>query len=79
MTNEKLKVYHLSWCSRDGYFLLKLLHAKLLDMEMSYLVFNLFERFVEKKTLQSKKMIKHNDHTALWISKNNREFIFLLK
>ena len=53
--------------SRDGYFFLKLLHARLSDMNMSHLIVNLFERYVEEKNAQFQKnrLIKHSDQTAL--------------
>ncbi|CAF3361796.1 unnamed protein product [Rotaria sp. Silwood1] len=47
----------------DGYLLLKLLHANSSDINISYLVANLFNQFLRAKTEQSRIIKRHDNNT----------------
>ena len=49
--------FHL-FCFSDGYLLLKLLHSNSSDINMSYLIANLFHQFLDMKIKQSKRKRK---------------------
>lgn len=52
-------------CFRDGYLLLKFIHSNLFDIDMSNLVVNLFNEFLEERNLQLERIKRLNNKTLL--------------